>query len=84
MSGQWYQDIRSGTIHYLSDGLETRTPPYNKVHTSVFAIIITDRKYREQGEATEAVLETIVMVELATELTSVGASTVDHGSSTMY
>ena len=54
---------------------------YDKVHTSVF---VTDRKYREWGEATEAILETIAMVELATELVSVGASTVDHGSSTMY
>ena len=42
-------------------------PPYDKVHTSIFAIIVTDRKYREQGEATEAVLETIAIVELATE-----------------
>ena len=61
-----------------------RVLPYDKVYTSVFAIIIMDRKYREQGEATEAVLETIAMVELATELASVGTSTVDHGSSTMY
>ena len=68
----------SGTIHYLSDGLETRAPPYDKVHTSVSAIIITNRKYREQGEAREAILETIAMVKLATELASVGASTVDH------
>ena len=58
--------------------------PYAKVHTSVIAVIVTERKYCEQGEATEADLETIVMVKLATELASVGASTVDHGSSAMY
>ena len=58
-------------------------PPYYKVHTSVSAIIVTDRKYLEQGEATEAVLETIAMIKLAMELASVGASTVDHGSCTM-
>jgi hypothetical protein len=27
----------------LSDGLETRAPPYYKVHISVFAIIVTVR-----------------------------------------
>ena len=64
--------------------METRVPLCDKVHTSVFAIIVMDRKYREQGETTEAVLATTAMVELVMELTSVGASKVDHGSSTMY
>ena len=36
-------------------------------HTSVFAIIVTDRKHYKQGEA---VLETIAMVELATGIYS--------------
>ena len=33
--------VLSGTIHYLSDGLETRAPPYYVAHISVFAIIVT-------------------------------------------
>ena len=32
--------------HYLSDGLETRTLPYSKVHISVLAIINTGKKMR--------------------------------------
>ena len=35
-------------IHYLSDGLETHTPPYYKVHVSVFAITLTGKKYCER------------------------------------
>ena len=40
--------LLSGTIHYLSDELETRAPPYYKVHISVSAIIVTGKKYRER------------------------------------
>ena len=41
--------LTSGIIHYLhADGLETRAPPYYKVHISVSAIIVTGKKYRER------------------------------------
>ena len=41
---------KAGTIHYLSDGLETRTPPYSKVHTHFrLAIIVTDKKKFASG-----------------------------------
>ena len=38
-----------GLLH-LADGLETRAPPYYKVHNiiSVSAIIVTGKKYRER------------------------------------
>ena len=32
-----------GTIYYLSDGLETRPPPYYEVHISISAIIVTGK-----------------------------------------
>ena len=38
---------------YLSDGLEMRALPYYVVHTSVFAIIVTDEYFRESLKATE-------------------------------
>ena len=47
-------NLGSGTIHYLSDGLETYALPYYKVHISVFAITVTAKKYHEQQKATEA------------------------------
>ena len=37
-------NISPGTIYYLSDGLETRVPPYYKAHISVSAIIVTVKK----------------------------------------
>ena len=48
--------IEAGTIHYLSDGLETCVLPYSKVHISILAIV-TGKKNREWLEATQAVLE---------------------------
>ena len=50
---------------------------------SALAILITDRKYRERYEATEAVLETKAAVEFTTELASVWASAVDYSDSAM-
>ena len=38
----------AGTIHYLSDGLETRVLPCYKVHISISAIIVTGKKYCER------------------------------------
>ena len=38
----------AGTVHYVSDGLETYTPPYYQVHISISTILITGSKYRER------------------------------------
>ena len=67
--------IQAGTIHYLSDGLEMRAPPYYQVHISALAFLITDRNL--------AVLATEAVVELTMELVSVWASTVDYSDSVM-
>ena len=75
--------IKAGTIHYLLDGLETRAPPYYKVHISVSAIIVTGKKISRTVRSYKGCLEIPTVVNLTTESASVRASTVDHGRNTM-
>ena len=75
--------LKPGTIHYLSDGLETRAPPYYKVHISVSAIIVTGKKVSRAVRSYKGCLETPTVVDLTTESASVRASTVDHSRNTM-
>ena len=73
----------SRTFHYLSDGLETRMPPYYKVKSSVSAIIIAGKKISQAVRSYKGCLEAPAMVNLTMESASVRASTVDHSRSTM-
>ena len=75
--------VRTGIIHYLADGLETRAPPYYKVHISVSAIIVTSKKILRVVRSYKGCLETPMMVDLTMESASVRVSTVDHSRSTM-
>ena len=40
--------LESRDYIYLSDGLEMRALPHYQVHIPGFAIIVTDKKYRER------------------------------------
>ena len=75
----------AGTIHYLSDGLETCVLPCYKVHISISAIIITGKKILRavRSYMYKGCLKTPTVVDLTTESASVRASTVDHSHSTV-
>ena len=72
-----------GTIYYLSDGLETRVPPYYKADISVSAIIVTSKNILQALRSYKGCLETPTVVDLTTESACVRASTVGHSCGIM-